>query len=90
VFQDSPYQDAPSPPMTPELHDACRQAVHVIAVDGRILRAGRASLFVLDRIGFVWLARPFTIPPFVWIAEFAYLVVSRNRPFFSRFLFRND
>ena len=73
--------------MTPELYAACERAVHVLTVDGRILRAGRASLFVLERIGWGWLARLLALPPFVWLVELVYWVVARNRPFFSRFLF---
>ncbi len=74
--------------MTPELQLACRTAVHVLTADGRTLRAGRASLFVLEAVGYPrWLVRPFTWPPLVWAVEMGYKIVAANRPFFSRFLF---
>jgi len=44
-----PYQEVPTPPLTPALREACRAAVHVRTTDGRWLRGGRACLFVLER-----------------------------------------
>jgi predicted DCC family thiol-disulfide oxidoreductase YuxK len=85
-FEIVPYQQAPSPPMTPELAAACRTAVHVITADGRVLRAGRASLFVLGETGHTALARLLGWPPFIWLVELGYLIVARNRSFFSRLL----
>lgn len=76
--------------MTPELYAACERAVHVLTADGRVLRAGRASLFVLDGIGYGWLARPLGLPPLVWLVELCYWIVARNRPFFARFLFTRE
>ena len=64
--------------------------MHVITADGRVLRAGRASLFVLERIGWGWLARALSRPPFVWGVEFAYWIVAKNRNFFARFVFRGE
>lgn len=77
--------------MTPELRDACRKAVHVIRPDGTVLAAGRASLHVLGGVGGIgwrWTARVLSVPPFVWAVEMGYRLVAKNRPFFSRFLFR--
>jgi predicted DCC family thiol-disulfide oxidoreductase YuxK len=77
--------------MTEELYRACRQAVHVITAEGRILRAGRASMFVLEEIGFPpWLIRPLTWPPLVWFTELGYRLVANNRGFFSKFLFTRE
>ncbi len=73
--------------MTPKLLIACEKVVHVIKTDGEILRAGRATLFVLDGIGFGWLARPLMLPPFIWLVELVYRIVAANRPFFAHFLF---
>jgi len=83
-----PYQEAPSPPMTPELYAACERAVHVVKPDGTILRAGRATLFILEHIGWGWVARLLMLPPFIWIVELGYAIVARHRDFFSNFLFR--
>jgi len=83
-----PFQEAPSPPMTPELYDANRRAAHVVTRDGAVLRAGRACLFVLDQLGYRWVARIFGIPPLSWAVELGYRIVASNRTFFSRLLFR--
>jgi predicted DCC family thiol-disulfide oxidoreductase YuxK len=85
-----PYQEAPSPPMTPALHEACARAVHVVKSDGTLLRAGRATLFILEQIGWGWFARVLSWPPFIWIVELVYSLVANNRRFFSRFLFRDE
>jgi len=72
--------------MTPELAAACRNAVHVLTDDGQLLRAGRASLFVLGKIGHPWLARLLGLPPLIWLVELGYAIVARHRSFFSRLL----
>ena len=76
--------------MTDALAAECERAVHVLGPDGTRLRAGRASLFVLERTGFPRLARVLRRPPLVWAVEAGYQVVARNRPFFARFLFRRE
>jgi hypothetical protein len=75
--------------MTDELFARCERAVHVLAGDGTRLAGGRATMFVLERIG--WhprLARALRVPPLSWATELGYRVVAANRPFFARFLFR--
>lgn len=89
-FQTAPYQEAPSPPMTPALYAACEKAVHVVRPDGTLLRGGRATLFILERLGWGWFARLLALPPLVWGVELLYRLVAANRPFFSRFLFRHE
>ena len=76
--------------MTPALAARCQRAIHVITTDGRTLRAGRASLFLLERCGYPWFARIMRIPPLVWSVELGYFVVARNRRLFARFLFRHE
>lgn len=76
--------------MTPELRAACKRAVHVLTRDGRRLRAGRASLFILGEIGYRRAAGVLSVPPLVWLAELGYWIVARNRQLFSRFLFRSE
>lgn len=88
AFAPLPYQEAPSPPMTPELRAACSRAVHVLARDGRLLRAGRACLFVLSEIGWPGAGRILALPPFVWLVELGYWLVARNRGLASRIFFR--
>jgi predicted DCC family thiol-disulfide oxidoreductase YuxK len=74
--------------MTDVLRIACARAVHVVTPDGRVLRAGGAGLRVLERLGFRGTAAALSIPPLVWLVEAGYWAVARNRPFFSRFIFR--
>lgn len=77
--------------MTPLLYEACQQAAHVLTIDGRTLKAGRAAMFILEEIGYPrWLIHPFTWPPLVWFIELGYELVARNRPFFSKFLFTGE
>jgi predicted DCC family thiol-disulfide oxidoreductase YuxK len=77
--------------MTPQLFQACRAAVHVITSEGRVLKAGRASLVVLEEIGYPqWLIRPLTWPPLIWFVEWGYRLVADNRPFFGKFLFTRE
>ncbi len=83
-----PYQEAPSPPMTPELRAVCRDAVHVLAIDGRVFRAGRACLFVLEQLGWRRAAAIGRVAPFVWLVEAAYRFVASHRPWASRMLRR--
>jgi predicted DCC family thiol-disulfide oxidoreductase YuxK len=82
-FEIIPFQDAPAPPMTPELGEACKRAVHVITSEGRVLRAGRASMFVLRETGHPLLGRVLATPPLVWLVELGYVIVARNRSGFS-------
>jgi len=77
AFQAIPYQQAPSPPMTPDLRRACARAVHLLTADGELLRAGYPVL-----------ARVLAVPPLVWAVELGYWLVARNRQLASRVLFR--
>ncbi|HZC34801.1 MAG TPA: DUF393 domain-containing protein [Chthoniobacterales bacterium] len=89
-FQFIKYQEAPSPPMTPELYRACSEAVHVIDREGSIRRGGRAALFILEQEGWGLIARFLSLPPFIWIVELVYRVVATNRSLFSRIFFRRS
>lgn len=88
-FRPVPYQELPSPPMTPQLRQQAERAVQVITPEGRQISAGRAVLYVLGQVG--WhpaLVRLAGRWPLVWGVELGYWIVARNRSFFSRFLFR--
>jgi predicted DCC family thiol-disulfide oxidoreductase YuxK len=82
-FQFIKYQDAPSPPMTPELYRACREAIHVIDREGSIRRGGRAMLFILEHEGWGPIARFLSLPPLIWFVELVYRFVAANRSWFS-------
>jgi predicted DCC family thiol-disulfide oxidoreductase YuxK len=86
-FDIIPYQEATTPPMTPELRAACRRAMHVVTADGRVLRAGRASLFVLGETGSRRLAAFLGLPPFIWAVELVYRIVARHRAQLSWLIF---
>jgi len=75
--------------MTPELAAACKDAVHVIRADGCVLRAGRASLYILAGLGWRHSYAVFSRRPWIWLVDLAYRVVADNRSFFSRLLFRD-
>ena len=74
--------------MTPELAVACERAVHVICSDGRVLRGGRAVVFILSELGWRRSAVFFSLRPNIWLVEVFYRIVASNRNLFSRFLFR--
>ncbi len=76
--------------MAPSLYAACRKALHVVKADGTVLRAGRASLFILEMLGWGWIARCLATSPFVWIVELGYRIVAANRSLFGLFLFRKE
>jgi hypothetical protein len=76
--------------MTPSLLEACKQALHVIEPEGRVLTAGRAALAVLEQIGYPRSAKLLQHRPWIWVVELGYRLVSRHRPFFSRILFRGS
>jgi hypothetical protein len=73
--------------MTDELAERCKRAVHVITPEGVTLSAGRASLYVMDSIGWHTCSTVFSMRPFIWLVEAAYWIVARNRQLFSRFFF---
>lgn len=85
-FRVVPFQQAPSPPMTDGLRRKCEQAVHVITERGEVLKAGRATVYVLSSLPHVGWLRVFLYPPLVWVAEGAYWLVARSRGIISRFV----
>jgi predicted DCC family thiol-disulfide oxidoreductase YuxK len=86
LFRAVPYQTAPRPPMTDELAARCARAVHVLGADGTLLAGGRASLFVLEHIGWARLGRALRRRPWVWLVEAGYRVVAANRGWLGRLL----
>jgi predicted DCC family thiol-disulfide oxidoreductase YuxK len=88
AFSAMPYQEAPSPPMTPALRAACARAFHILTPEGEVLRGGRAALYVLRTLQHPVLAAVLAVPPLVWAVELCYWLVARNRRLVSRVLFR--
>ena len=89
VFRVVAFQDAPSPPMTAQLYERARQAVQVVLPDGRVLEAGAASIYILERIGYRRIAGAMKVRLFRGLVEWGYRRVANNRDFFSRIMFRN-
>ncbi len=85
-FVATPYQLAPTPPMSRELETACAEAVHIITPDGRVLRAGRAVLFALSALGYRRSTRLLLTPPFIWLVEIGYRLVADNRHHLTRWI----
>lgn len=84
-----PYQELPTPPMSPALRQQAERAVQIITPQGQQISAGRAVLYALQVVG--WrpgLVRLGQHRPLVWAVELGYRVVARNRSLFSRLLFR--
>ena len=76
--------------MTPDIYRACERAVHVVTNDGHVLKAGRATLFVLEHTGWGWFARLLSYPPLVWLVEIGYWIFAQCRPFIALFMFRRE
>lgn len=76
--------------MTPEVFAACPAAVHVVTADGRVLRAGRAVLFIMETLGYRRTARLLGSRPLIPFVEWGYRLVANNRLFFSRFMFTRE
>jgi predicted DCC family thiol-disulfide oxidoreductase YuxK len=90
-FQPVPFQELPSPPMTPALRRQAERAVQVITPEGQQISGGRAVLFVLQQVGWhPMLVQLVSRRPFVWVVDLGYRIVARNRSLFSRFLFRGQ
>jgi predicted DCC family thiol-disulfide oxidoreductase YuxK len=70
------------------MKQACEKAVHVVTAKGEILKAEQASLFILERCGWGFIARFLRYPPFSWVARGIYYLIAHNRDFFLRLLFR--
>lgn len=60
--------------------------MHVITPTGQTLAAGRASVCVLDVIGYPRLAYLAGLPPFIWAVELGYWIMARNRRLLSWFI----
>ena len=85
-----PFQEAPSPPMTPELALECEKALYIVHPDGSMTRAGRAILYLFATIGYRGMARFLGFVPFVWGVELGYWLVARNRYLASRLFFTRE
>lgn len=83
-FEAMAFQECPSPPMTSELREECQSALHVLTVDGQVLRAGRACVFIVGVLGWRNAARVLSLQPFAFATELGYKLVAANRRHLSR------
>ncbi|MEM9691486.1 MAG: hypothetical protein AAGA56_02990, partial [Myxococcota bacterium] len=74
-----PYQEAPSPPMTEPMREACARAIHVVKADGEVLRAGTAAMYLLRHLGFPLTGAIGVAIPFIWSTELGYAFISTYR-----------
>src|SRR5256886_6521497 len=84
------YGGAPRPLMTEALARRCAHVIHVLTPEGVVLSAGRASLYLMDAVGWRRFSAVFSTRPLIWLVEAAYRVVAGRRQWFSRFLFRPE
>ena len=87
-FEVVSYQQAPNPPMTNDIYSACSKSVHVVTRQGIVFKAGSACLFILEQIGYKTLAQIGRTYPLIWLIEWGYWLVARNRRWIGRLLFR--
>lgn len=85
-FRAVAFQSAPPALLQHTSRDALRRGVHVFTADGRVLRGGRAVLFIAEQLGYGWIARPLSLPPLVWLVEGIYWLIARFRGKLSRWL----
>ena len=76
-----PLSGAHAAELVPEATaEQLREAVHVVAADGRVFRGARALRFLGGKLPALWpLAALLWIPGVILVAELAYRLVSRNR-----------
>lgn len=75
--------------MNPALFERCKTEMAVVTEEGRELGGAKAVLFILSKIGWGWFARFLSYPPMIWPITLGYILVARNRGFFSKLFFRN-
>lgn len=83
------YQEAPSPPMTPALQEACAGAMHVILPDGSMQIGDKSVIYVYETLGY-GIASVFRYPPLSWVTPSMYRLLANNRRTFARFVFRDE
>lgn len=89
-FRIVPFQSAPPELLARTTERALQRGVHVFTADGRVLRGGRAVLFIGEQLGYGWLTRPLNLPPMVWAVEGVYWLIARLRGTISRWLRISD
>lgn len=89
MFKACQFQLCPSPPMHPELYEGCKSALYVITEDSRELRGAKGVLFLYAKTGWSLPYKILSVPPLLWLVQFGYWLVARNRGLISRIFFKN-
>lgn len=86
VLELVPVSDPRAQALAPQLtREELLEAIHCIAIDGRIYRGARALRHVGWRMPLLFpLSLLLWMPGVIWIAEKAYMWISRNRRLLSR------
>lgn len=84
----SPYQEAPSPPVTDEIAEKASIYLHVVEPGGQIYLGHNAILRIYEILGWRWSVWFFRLPPIRWVTPHAYLFLANNRRWFSKVIFR--
>ena len=80
-----PYQDAPSPPMTPAFRVQAARAVQVVTAEGTCYSGASAVMFALESVGWhAGIARSLRKRPLRWGADALYWLIARNRSRLAR------
>jgi predicted DCC family thiol-disulfide oxidoreductase YuxK len=93
-FAAMPYQNAPDSLLSPRVRAACAHSVHLKRRDGRLLKAGRAVLFALEKTAAsrleaaLW--RLLRQMPFIFPIEIGYAYVASHRLLISKYFFRAE
>lgn len=90
TVQPCAFQDAPSPPMTPPLWEACSHALHAIEPDGTVLKGARAVFRAGEATRYRRLARVLAQPPWIWAAELVYRAIAANRSRIGGYMLPNE
>lgn len=83
------YQKVQAPWMDEAMREACHEAMHVVLMDGRVLKGGEAACFVFERIGWGPIAKLLQLGPMAWATELGYRQVAAQRLILSGFLFKD-
>ena len=88
TIQPVPYQEVPSPPMTPQIRRRCRRAILLLQPGLPMLSAGRAALGVLSLLGWEKSAAILSAAPFIFAIEAGYRLIAFSRPFIGRWMIK--
>ena len=75
--------------MNDALYAECQKSICVVTTKGEVLNRGRAVIHIFSRIGYGW-SKLGLVPPLIFFVDIGYMLVAKNRRFFSKFLFTKE